>query len=493
MNSTTLALILGIVSGWVQLCIGAESLNPEQIYQKVLPSVMTIQVDTKDGRSIIGSAFLTLKPGLAVTAWHVVKNAKTASAKFSDGELFEVSGLVDKDVLRDLALVRVKVIDRPFLALAATNAPIGARVYVIGAPRGYEFSISDGLVSQIQTVEGFKQYQFSCPASPGNSGGPLVSQNGEVIGVVCWSRIDSQNLNFATPASYAAGLDSTLPTTPWGAVVPPTELPKVNVGGREARGTGNTPKEVISDEVADKLLAECLTVVSWSGNVFIVSGEVTVKTPGAFRNGVLPEVYRLQTEEKQIHARVEAVESKDEQRNAALRAFERSFENDLKTVALHLDAIHAAQSAGTWAGLANDLLSKSLAQGQAYRAPTNVAPFLWSQPTIVAHLSEETRDAFGRLAEFGNLRLGIVMSPWNTTFCFKVQKDSLAEVLGIKDRDKVLAVDGSEARTLIDVKRAIVNRAGQKLEIRVLREGKEKTLKPTVPTNLDKYRKKPPA
>jgi hypothetical protein len=83
------------------------------------------------------------------------------------------------------------------------------------------------LISQIQTIEdttgleivkGTRCYQFSCPSSPGNSGGPLVDARGEVLGVVDWQRTDAQNLNFAVPISYVLGLDTTLPTQPWAAV-----------------------------------------------------------------------------------------------------------------------------------------------------------------------------------------------------------------------------------------------------------------------------------
>src|SRR5687767_14703791 len=81
------------------------------VYKKVLPSVMTIKVKRADGSSSLGTGFLAYKDGLAVTCWHVVKGAVSATAKFSDGEEFDVSGLVDKDEKRDLAVIRVKVAD----------------------------------------------------------------------------------------------------------------------------------------------------------------------------------------------------------------------------------------------------------------------------------------------------------------------------------------------------------------------------------------------
>src|SRR5438128_51905 len=74
---------------------------------------------------------------------------------------------------------------------------------------------------------------------------------------------------------------------------------------------------------------------------------------------------------------------------------------------------------------------------------------------------------------------------------FKVVPDSLADHLGIKAMDSVLAVDGARTDTLIDVKRALLKKLGQRVDIRVLREGKEQKLRPTVPSSLDKYRQPP--
>lgn len=197
-----------------------EPLSPEAIYKKVLPSVLTLAVEKNDGNKVSGTAFLSLKEGCAVTALHVVENAKRVVAKFSNGEEYDVSGWIDADTKRDVALIRVKVADAPMVSFANGDPEVGAKAFVVGAPQGLEFSISDGLVSQVRQIEGFKQYQFTCPASPGNSGGPLVNAQGEVMGVVSWQMRDGQNLNFAIPGVFVRGLDPSLPTKPWGTGAP---------------------------------------------------------------------------------------------------------------------------------------------------------------------------------------------------------------------------------------------------------------------------------
>jgi S1-C subfamily serine protease len=193
---------------------------------------------------------VAIKDGLAITAWHLVKDAKRVIAKFSSGEEFEVSGLVDKDEKRDVAIVKIKVFGRPCLDMNPMDSPIGSKSYVIGSPKGLEFAITEGLVSQIQTIDGIKYYQFSCPASPGNSGGPLVNGKGEVIGVVSWQLRDGQNLNFAIPVSYVLGLDSTLPTQPWSSVTTTAPI------GKPAATDSVLADTILADAVLTTLDAE---------------------------------------------------------------------------------------------------------------------------------------------------------------------------------------------------------------------------------------------
>jgi S1-C subfamily serine protease len=204
----------GLVALLVTLVLGAtasakaEDLKPEEVYAGALPAIMTLKVEHNDGKSSIGTGFMCVKEGVAATAWHVVRGAKKVVAKFSSGEEFDVSGLIDKDEKRDVALVRVKVFGRKPLDVTSDDPKVGSKAFVIGAPRGLEFSFSDGLISQIQNIDGVKQFQFTCSASPGNSGGPLVNASGKVQGVVSWQVRDGQNLNFAVPISYVLGLDA---------------------------------------------------------------------------------------------------------------------------------------------------------------------------------------------------------------------------------------------------------------------------------------------
>jgi S1-C subfamily serine protease len=213
------------------------ALTPEKLYQKVLPSVMTLEVESQSGEKFVGSAVLAMADDVAVTAWHVVANARTVWAVFADGQRVKVIGCIHQDALRDLALLKL---ERPRshgqAILCRELQAVAARIYVVGTPKGYPFSISDGLISQIQTVDGFREYQLSCPISPGHSGSPIFNQRGEVIGIASWTKSDAQNMSFAVPTQDFIRLNISGEPTTWeqlaatNSSAPPVKLIKVSHG-----------------------------------------------------------------------------------------------------------------------------------------------------------------------------------------------------------------------------------------------------------------------
>jgi S1-C subfamily serine protease len=199
--------------------------NPADLYSNSLPSVATLEVENVAGRHFVGSAFLAMDDRLAVTAWHVVHDARRVEARFADGSHAEVIGVVDKNEQLDLALLKLEVSGRPRLKLDCSTPRIGERVYLIGSPRGYDFSISEGLISQIRTVDGVRYYQVSCPISPGDSGGPVLNERGEAIGVVSWRKADAESLGFAIPSPDVARMNAKLPVVAWVNNVPVSPSP----------------------------------------------------------------------------------------------------------------------------------------------------------------------------------------------------------------------------------------------------------------------------
>ena len=239
-------LSLWLINAWAPAGLHA-ALTPERLYQKVLPSVMTLEVKSQSGEKFIGSAVLALADDVVLTAWHVVADARSVCAIFADGQRVNVIGCIDHDGGRDLALLKL---ERPLphrrAALGRELPAVAARAYVIGAPKGYAFSISDGLISQIRSVQGFLQYQLSCPISPGNSGSPVFNQRGEVIGIASWTKAGAQNLSFAIPTQDFVRLNVFERPTTW-AQLAATTRPAAGASLTESRLSNSKVLEQMTD------------------------------------------------------------------------------------------------------------------------------------------------------------------------------------------------------------------------------------------------------
>ncbi len=112
--------------------------------------------------------------------------------------------LVKIDKQRDLAILKVSDIGAPTLSLGNSNGvQVGQSVYAVGNPVGFlEGTFAPGFVSSIRGKDPSKSIQITAPISQGSSGGPLLNDKGEVIGVVAGAITEGQNLNFAIPSNY---------------------------------------------------------------------------------------------------------------------------------------------------------------------------------------------------------------------------------------------------------------------------------------------------
>lgn len=216
MTKVSKVLALVILTGSSSLLPQAQTaeLSPPQLYDQVVASTLAIRVRNHQQERFVGAAFLVGNSSRAITAWHLVRDAADIQGTYSDGSTAHNLTVLAHHPVHDLALLQVAPTERAPLPLNLETPRIASRVYAIGSPRGYVFSISDGLLSQIQIIDGFPQYQLTCPFSPGNSGGPVVDASGQVIGLSAWSKLGAQNVNFAIPATFIASLCATVDPDP---------------------------------------------------------------------------------------------------------------------------------------------------------------------------------------------------------------------------------------------------------------------------------------
>lgn len=179
----------------------------EELAAAATQAVVLIDVETPSGNRQ-GSGFLVDPDGLILTNEHIMRDAVAARVKLASGDMYDLVTLLASDDRRDLAVIQVPGFDLPALPLGNSDSVrIGNPVVLIGSPLGLENTVTTGIVSgRRQEPEGYQLLQVSAPASRGSSGGPLLSSDGEVVGIASSQMQTGQNLNFAVPINYARGL-----------------------------------------------------------------------------------------------------------------------------------------------------------------------------------------------------------------------------------------------------------------------------------------------
>ncbi|HSN31060.1 MAG TPA: trypsin-like peptidase domain-containing protein [Ideonella sp.] len=176
-------------------------------YEAVLPSVVRVTgllTEGDDGSDAkeeqghvqrgVGSGVVIIENGTILTNLHVVAGARRVRVTFFDGSETDAA-VIGTRPEHDLAVLKARTLPddlKPATMRSTGDLLPGDRVIAIGFPFGIGPSVSDGVVSglkrQFRSPEGQQMLgnliQFDAAANPGNSGGPLVTMDGEVVGIV---------------------------------------------------------------------------------------------------------------------------------------------------------------------------------------------------------------------------------------------------------------------------------------------------------------------
>lgn len=181
-------------------------LRGSEIFRKYSNAVFMIYGATNNANQIWqGSGFVVSSDGLAVSNYHNFDNAQKIAIKFYESDSFyEIS---KEDILaysksEDYIIFKVKGrYNYPYIPIANRRSEIGDKVYTIGSPKGYENTFSSGEISQYRTEQGY--IQITAPIDHGSSGGVLINEYREAIGITSAGRDDSgANLNFCRDLLY---------------------------------------------------------------------------------------------------------------------------------------------------------------------------------------------------------------------------------------------------------------------------------------------------
>lgn len=165
-----------------------------------------------------GSGLLLTQTGVIATSAHLIAGAREVRVRLSTGELFDAVGSLYFDARLDLALIRIPGVGLPSAPLANSDSlVVGQRLLAIGVPAGQGIVLTDALLSAVRTEDGVQWLLMSVPVSPSSDGGPIVNEQGDVVGlVVVGAPGGATRFNVAIPINAVrnevGGLEGRTPT-----------------------------------------------------------------------------------------------------------------------------------------------------------------------------------------------------------------------------------------------------------------------------------------
>jgi putative serine protease PepD len=195
--------------------VASTGLSATQLYERDSTGVVAIKVVTADGEDE-GTGIVLNERGLILTNDHVVKGATSITIDASgSSKMTRSAKLVGEEANEDLALISVEPSAlglKPLTLASSSSVQVGDAVYAIGNPYGLEETLTRGIVSalgrEISAPDGAKitgAIQTDAALNPGNSGGPLLNEEGEVIGVNSQIASDASTADGSQPGSTGVG------------------------------------------------------------------------------------------------------------------------------------------------------------------------------------------------------------------------------------------------------------------------------------------------
>lgn len=188
-------LVLAAVLFASVLPANAIGFDAEEVYKSVFV--------VYSGNSL-GSGF-AIGENCIVTNAHVIENVHSITLTSYEGAKYTASLLgIDED--KDIAVLVIKDASFPYLKMAnLSTVKIGDDIYAIGAPKGMAYTLTKGTVSaKERIVENESFIQIDAAINEGNSGGPLLNDAGEVLGMNTMKMTDSEGIGLAIPADRIA-------------------------------------------------------------------------------------------------------------------------------------------------------------------------------------------------------------------------------------------------------------------------------------------------
>jgi S1-C subfamily serine protease len=192
-------------------------------YEVIRPSVVLIHTlgldnpNDPDAGGAVGTGVVVVDSGIILTALHVVMEADTVLVIFADGSE-SPAAVISRQPENDLAVLQVMVIPDDLIPATMAGSgflQIGDEIAAVGHPFGISNSLSAGVVSglgrnYVSPDTGLtlsNLIQFDAAVNPGNSGGPLINRDGEVVGIVT-ALVNPTDQEFFVGIGFAATIET---------------------------------------------------------------------------------------------------------------------------------------------------------------------------------------------------------------------------------------------------------------------------------------------
>jgi S1-C subfamily serine protease len=173
-----------------------------------------------------GTGFAISTEGYIVTNQHVIEHANEIIVRGINGDFSKSysAETIVADRSNDIAIIKINdpkftSLEQPPYLFDNNQSEVGSTVYALGYPlpgtMGEEVKVTNGIISSKTGFQGdVTSYQISVPVQPGNSGGPLINEKGEIIGIVRAKHLEAENASYAVKTSYILSLIQVMDVPP---------------------------------------------------------------------------------------------------------------------------------------------------------------------------------------------------------------------------------------------------------------------------------------
>jgi cytochrome c-type biogenesis protein CcmH/NrfG len=200
MDIPSVIRLIGAVFFLAILPVPGHALTPGQVFDKVKDAVVVVKTLDAWGKVKGQGSGVLISSGRVATNCHVIEGG--ASYRVGRGKQLVSATLYAEDGDKDICLLDAQGIEgKPAQLGKAAGLKVGDPVYAVGAPKGLELSLSDGIVAQLRGGPP-PLIQTTAAISPGSSGGGLFDGEGRLVGLTTLYLEGGQSLNFAMPVEW---------------------------------------------------------------------------------------------------------------------------------------------------------------------------------------------------------------------------------------------------------------------------------------------------